>query len=104
MAAPKKKKVKKCIGRFVVMVIMSIPFIAMVLMLDFGDHLWYNMLRFAVPFFLWNLVLTFLLDKICLKCGLYDNQAEMKTRVSQTFEKVVLEMFPSHVSINSARD
>ena len=76
MAKPKKKKVWKGVGRFVVLVAMSMPFVLMVLLVDFGDHIWYNMLRFAVPFFLWNLVLTFLLDDICLKCKLYDNVAD----------------------------
>ena len=82
MMNPKKKKVRKGIGRFVVLVILSLPFILMVLLVDFDDQVWYNMLRFAIPFFLWNLVLTFLLDEICLKCNLYDNQADLKPRVS----------------------
>ena len=82
MINPKKKKVRKAIGRFVVLVILSLPFILMVLLVDFDDQIWYNMLRFAIPFFLWNFVLTFLLDAVCLKCNLYDNQADMKPRVS----------------------
>ena len=76
MAKPKKKKLWKGIGRFVVLVALSMPFVLMVLLVDFGENVWYNMLRFAIPFFLWNLVLTFMLDDICLKCKLYENVAD----------------------------
>ena len=62
----------KGLGRFVVLVLLSAPWIACVLLLDFGENIWLNMLRYAVPFFLWNATLTFLLDIICFKLKLYD--------------------------------
>ena len=72
MAMPVTNVFWKGLGRFVVLILLSAPWIALVLVLDFGNSIWLNMLRFAVPFFLWNVTLTFLLDIVCFKLKLYD--------------------------------
>jgi len=72
MKQPQEAKYWKALGRFGVMVLLSLPWIAIVGFVDVGNSKWLKLLKFAFPFFMWNLTLTFLLDTICLKCGLYE--------------------------------
>ena len=72
MSAPKEYKVLKWIGRLVVLIVMSLPFI--VLLTIPLTTMWPSMLKNLVAVFFWNLTLTFLLDTVCLKLRLYDQK------------------------------
>ena len=77
MVMPEKSGLWKGVGRFVLLVLLSLPWVLVVKMVDFGTNKWLNMLRYAVPFFFWNLTLTFLLDIICFKLKLYDKTPDV---------------------------
>ena len=70
MKAPEKLSVLKCIGRLIILILLSIPFLA-ILMIPL-ENMWLRMLKFFVAAFFWNLTLAFLLDTLCLKLKLYD--------------------------------
>ena len=72
LQAPKEYGVLKWFGRLVVLIVISLPFVA--LMTISGLPMWLSMLKYLVAVFFWNLTLTFLLDTVCLKLRLYDQK------------------------------
>ena len=79
IVAPAKKTLLKGIGRFLVCVVLSLPWVLLVKYVKFEDNKWLNMLRYAIPFFGWNLTLTFLLDIVCSKLSMYDQKSDVTT-------------------------
>ena len=70
MKMPEKYQVLKWFGRFLVLVVLSLPWVA--LMALPLKQMWLRMLKYFIPIFGWNITLAFVLDTVCLKLKLYD--------------------------------
>ncbi len=70
---PTERMFLKCLGRFLVLVAISLPWVLFLALLPF-QQLWVKVLKYIITFFGWTLTLAFVLDTVCLKLKLYDAQ------------------------------
>lgn len=92
MVTPEEEQTWKAIGRFAVLLLLTLPWIILFYKMDFENDKWLNIVRYALPFFCWTLTLTFLLDIICFKLKLYDSHDDIVAKEEKTFQTAVVDV------------